>query len=240
MTEQLDWVGTTLCPPSAYQPELLAPRVPSLRAVEQHFRSLTQSDIDRHKDLWSKITPTKSEQIFQRYLFAFLSVHTSWEMNVQAYLKLKDWYEWANDEEVLWTKLNEAGVGLHNNRVKYITLFARAYWKASGEFVKAPCETWTQCRDRLEKKLLGLGLAKSSFALELIYPTESSVACLDVHMFRLYGMNQTKDRTRYKELEAHWVQWSKMYNVPSFMARAIYWNKRQGHPDCRYWAYVFE
>lgn len=214
-------------------------RVPILHDVETFFHSISKDEINRHCELWNNITPSSSEEIYKRYLFAFLSVHTSWQSNRKAYLVLKDWYKWISNKEILRQKLIESSVGLFNNRADYIFSFSHDFWENTKNYQKQPNESWKQCRDRIEKNILGLGLAKSSFALEMVYPLFAEIVCLDTHLFRFYKMDQTKDRNKYKILESHWTTWAKMFNIPCYIARAIYWNRNQKQKDCLYWADVF-
>lgn len=234
---QLDFIGSIFG--SFSQLSFEDARKPITIEVEKFFHSITKDEINIHSDYWSAITPESSEEIFKRYLFAFLSVHTSYENNVKAYLDLKDWYKWINNEKLLLDKLIESGVGLHNNRVKYLSKFCHQFWANTSDFKRNKNESWINCRNRIEKNILGLGLAKTSFSLEMIYPLESGVVCLDTHLFQFYKLNQSKDHKKYFEIEDHWFIWSKMFNIPCFIARAIYWNRKQNKNNCDYWAYVF-
>jgi len=87
---------------------------------------------------------------------------------------------------------------------------------------------------------LGLGLAKVSFALEMIYTFDAKVMCADTHLFQAYGLDQSKHLSEYQKIENHWIEFSSMYNVPSAIARAIYWNRKKGEKDCYYWAKVLD
>jgi thermostable 8-oxoguanine DNA glycosylase len=235
---QLDFIGNIYS--TITQLELFnRKREPSFASVERFFHSITKDEIDRHVDLWRGITPIKTEEIFRRYIFAFLSVHSTWETNVKAYLSLRNWWEWMNNETELLNRLSSSGAGLHNNRTAFLTTFSKSFWANPSFYQKSENETWQACRDRIEKNIKGLGLAKTSFSLEMIYPLSAQITCLDVHLFRFYGLNQSKDLKLYKPVEDHWVTWSKMFNIPSYISRVIYWNRNQGQKDCWYWANVF-
>ena len=64
-------------------------RKPFTKDVEEFFHSISSNEIEEHQNYWDKLTPEEPEQKFQRYLFAFLSVHTTWENNVKAYIRIK-------------------------------------------------------------------------------------------------------------------------------------------------------
>ena len=128
---QLDFIGN-IYNNSFIQGDLFdtpVARKPFTKDVEEFFHSVTSNEIQEHYNYWSKITPEEPEQKFQRYLFAFLSVHTSWESNVKAYIRIKDFWNWMGNEEELRSRLIECGVGLHNNRVRFISAFAKDYWQ---------------------------------------------------------------------------------------------------------------
>jgi len=176
---QLDFIGN-IYNNSFIQGDLFdAPvaRKPFTKDVEEFFHSVSSNEIEEHQNYWSKLIPDEPEQKFQRYLFAFLSVHTSWENNVKAYIRIKDFWNWMGNEEELRSRLIECGVGLHNNRVR------------------------------------------------------------DTHLFQLYKLNQSKHGRQYKNIEDHWLTWSKMFNIPSYIARSIFWNRKQKQNNCHYWAY---
>ena len=237
---QLDFIGN-IYNNSFIQGDLFdAPvaRKPFTKDVEEFFHSVSSNEIEEHQNYWSKLIPEEPEQKFQRYLFAFLSVHTSWESNVKAYIRIKDFWNWMGNEEELRSRLIECGVGLHNNRVRFISAFSKDYWQnRKTDYEKKNSEKWTEYRDRLESRILGLGLAKTSFALEMQHPLEAQCFCADTHLFQLYKLNQSKHRNQYKNIESHWLTWSKMFNVPSYIARSIFWNRKQKQSNCHYWAH---
>jgi len=208
--------------------------------VEKFFNQLTAEEIAAQKTYWASVTPQDCGEKFQRWLFAFMSVHTSWQSNVKGYQAIKAWTEWFNKPDALKEKLISSTVGMHNNRTRYVDEFSKAYWNAPKTFNKQQGETWVQFRNRLVEQVLGLGMAKISFGLEMCYPNEAEVVCMDTHLFQFYGLDQTTDSKHYEEIERHWIQMCKMWNVPSYIARCIYWDKKQGSTDSRYWSYCLE
>jgi hypothetical protein len=213
---------------------------PNFVAVENYFGSISKTEVDRHINLWGKLVPIDNPTIFRRYLFAFLSVHTTWENNVNAYKLIHNYDQWINDNASLYNLLIKSGVGLQNQRLRFISNFTTAFWSNPEFYSKYTNETWLDCRKRIEANILGLGLAKSSFALEMIYPMNVEVTCLDTHMFQLYGLNQNKHKRFYKTLESHWISCCKQVNISSYIARCIHWNRNQNQSDCTYWCYVFQ
>jgi hypothetical protein len=209
-------------------------------SAEKFFQTLSPDEVALYRSYWGSIAPRDDSQRFQRWLFAFLSVHSTWTSNVAGYEALKDWTQWFNQWDVLKQKIEDSRVGLNNMRFRFLKEFAVNFWKNPVRYTKGTGESWREYRDRLEQEILGLGFAKVSFALEMLYPNEAEVACMDVHLFRLYGLHQNRDRTQGKAIEGHFVQMSKLWNTPPAIARAILWDRKQNQTNSRYWSYVLE
>ena len=203
--------------------------------VETFFDSIRDKDIESYNNYWAELKPQTEVAAFKRYLFAFMSVHTTWKNNCKGYNAIKQFNKWTlekgeqlqlwnYDSDALFKRIEETRVGMQNNRTNYIGLFNDTFW-------------W---RDRLAKKTLGLGKAKTSFAIEMLYPTEAKVVCLDTHLFQIYGLNQTKDAKKYETLEADWIERSEKRGLAPYMARCLYWDKNQNRKNSRYWSKVLE
>ena len=208
--------------------------------VESFFDSIQPEEIKFQYDYWKKLKPINDSERFQRFLFAFMSVHTSWESNIRGYNLIKDWWTWMNQWDVLKEKLFESRIGLHNNRLRFISTFTTKFWSNPSNFDRGLNENWNGFRNRIEREITGLGLAKSSFAIEMIYPDEAEVVCLDTHLFQAYELNQTKHKKLYHNLEDHWVENSRKKDLPPYIARCIYWDRKQEKSDSRYWSHVLE
>jgi hypothetical protein len=149
------------------------------------------------------------------------------------------------DKQTLKDVISYSGVGLINLRTKGMWEFKESFYNNPAQYYKSEAETWDCFRDRIMNLIHGLGYAKTAFALELCYPNEAEVTCLDVHMLRLYGYDksQTPNKALYKEFEEHWVNTCKTNNIPPFIARSIWWDKNQVNTNeslGKYWTYVFE
>jgi thermostable 8-oxoguanine DNA glycosylase len=208
--------------------------------VDSFFESIQPEEIKFQYDYWKKLKPINDSERFQRFLFAFTSVHTSWEANIRGYNLIKDWWTWMNQWDNLKEKLIESRIGLHNNRLRFISEFTIKFWSNPSNFDRGFNENWNGFRNRIVKEITGLGLAKSSFAIEMIYPDEAEVVCLDTHLFQAYGLDQTKHRKKYDLLENHWVKNSVKKDLPPYIARCIYWDRKQEKSDSRYWSHVLE
>ena len=215
-------------------------RRPKYDTVEKFFCSVEKGTVERYMEYWETVEPKDESSRFQRWLFAFMSVHTSWKSNLAGYNSIKNWWDWFKDHDKLVGLIQGSGVGLHNNRAKFISKFTNDFWSDPDAFEKEENETWVTFRDRLVKRVLGLGPAKTSFSLEMCFPNEAFVTCLDTHLFQVYGLDQSKDLRQYGKIEEHWLDMSRMWNIPPYIARCIYWDRKQGKEDSRYWSYVLE
>lgn len=205
------------------------------------FERYSNSDATKYVDYWDGLTARTDAQLFRRFLFAYCSVHTTWESNVNGFKAIADFKNWEGDRPSLRAKIVKSGMGLHNNRSKWIDEFSEKFWHDPASFKKGPRESWPVYRSRLEGKIVGLGPAKVSFALELAYPLEAEVLCLDVHMLRLYGKkDQSLKKGEYERYEADWIARSRAVELPSYIVKQIHWDRVQGKPDSRYWSHVLE
>lgn len=213
--------------------------------ADKFFANFPKNKVISYKDYWDSISPQNNDEIFQRYLFAYCSVHTSWKGNVYGYNAIKDFHEWMHDKEVLRSKLAGSGVGLHNNRTEYIWDFKDKFWANPKDFILTTKKYHIKKRDSIVQKCKGLGSAKVSFSLEMIHPLTSRALCGDVHLLRLYGMEKLNYQTKagfakYRKAEQHWAINCGKMNVPVPIARCLYWDSIQEQQDSRYWSYVLE
>ena len=210
------------------------------------FSTFPKDKVVPYREYWESIRPQNVDDIFRRYLFAYCSVHTTWKGNCAGYNAIKNFDEWINNEEILKDKLHKSGVGLHNNRTKYIWDFATKFWANPKDFYFTTKKGHVKKRDAIVNKISGIGLAKVSFALEMIHPNEARVLCGDIHQLRLYDMetlkyNKSKSGiSLYKKMERHWMVNCGKQKIPSYIARCLYWDNLQKKEDSRYWSFVLE
>jgi thermostable 8-oxoguanine DNA glycosylase len=216
-----------------------------LSKAEKFFKDMPTDRVVSYKDYWESVRPQNVDDIFRRYLFSYCSVHTTWKGNCSGYNAIKNFNDWIDDKEILRQKLQTSGVGLHNNRTKYIWDFKEQFWANPKDFYFTNKKYHVKKRDQIVNRIMGLGMAKVSFALEMIHPNEARTLCLDVHMLRLYGMehltySSQEGITKYKKAERHWSVSCGKNKVPSYIARSLYWDGVQGKEDSRYWSYTLE
>ena len=102
--------------------------------ADEFFKTFSRDKVQSYKEYWESIRPQNRVDIFRRYLFAYCSVHTSWQGNCRGYEAIKQYEEWIDNKETLLNKLANSGVGLHNNRTKYIWDFATQFWAKPSDF----------------------------------------------------------------------------------------------------------
>src|SRR6185369_15453198 len=189
------------------------------------------------------LQPKTDKEVLKRYLFAITSVHTTWEGNVRGYNAIKD-LGWVNDKENLRQRLIDSRCGMHNVRTESIWNFKKQFFQNIKQYSSIP-ENWQAHRNSLVKAISGLGMAKVSFTLEMLFPIDALVTCVDTHGIQLYEIPapsfQTKKQVEIcEQAENHWVKRSLEKNCSPYVARCIYWDALQKKSDSRYWSYVLE
>lgn len=189
--------------------------------------------------LQNVVKPKSVNEILNRFIFAFCSVHTTWENNIKGYIMLKD--NKITDELLLKDKIKKSPLGMYNVRAKALSKFTKEFNKEPKKFLKRRNETWQDYATRLEKSIYGLGFAKTRFAIELLYPNSAKVCCVDTHIIQWSKQSPKKiNRTLYNKIEQGWLNHSKKQKLNPVEARWLWWDKKQGYSDCRYWTKVFE
>lgn len=212
--------------------------------VENFFATVNNTDVTRYTNYWESIKPVSYDDFFRRYLFAFTSVHTTWESNVRGYNAIKD-LGWVDSKADLLNRLIDARCGMHNNRTEYIWNFRTQFYSNPEKYCAVGTD-WQSYRNELVNEINGLGIAKVSFALEMCFPNEAQITCIDTHIIQFYellhnkGFKSKKEVEIYQTAENHWLDCSKAIKAAPSISRSIYWDKKQNKTDCRYWSYVLE
>jgi thermostable 8-oxoguanine DNA glycosylase len=204
---------------------------------QEYFLNVEKAIVNANIAYWITLKPETMDDNLRRWLFAFLSIHTTWRSNVKGYNAVKN-LSWINNKNILREALKISGVGLHNNRTNYIWDFKNKFQSDPTFYYKSEEESWTEYRNRLTLDIKGLGYAKTSFGVFLNYP-ESDVVCLDVHLLRALGAN-TKTYSNKLTYESYEDKWKNICNnkYPGIL-REIYWNHLQGERDSIYWSECF-
>lgn len=212
--------------------------------AEKFIDSITKEERESQTEYWARITPTTADDVFRRWIFAFTSIHTGWQGNVMGYNALKDFVYWKYNSKELARRLADSGCGLHNNRAKFIWEFKKKFWETPELYMQKPTtrEEWKTLRNKWVDEHIGIGIAKVSYALELTWPLEAMLTCLDIHHTRAYGgtknlTDSPKDRIAYEMIEQHWVDYCNYRNIAPSVARQIYWNRKFEKPSSFFWSW---
>ncbi len=185
------------------------------------------------------IQPKDLMGVYNRFIFAFTSVHTTWQNNIAGYQLLKDRYH--TDPLILRPLIIQSGMGLHNNRTKYITKFTREFQENPKWYLKTTDESWQEYATRLEKNILGLGYAKIRFSIEMLYPNDAEIVCTDTHVIQSAGFKPDKmTKSKHKQVEQIFLERAKEAGMGPVHYRWMTWDKIQKQPDSRFWSFVFE
>jgi hypothetical protein len=209
----------------------------SRNRVRSYFDTIKDSEIESQSDYWSTRNPDTHQEVKNRWLFAFASVHTTWTNNVNQYEQVKD-KPLCNYSRLL-SRLIIGGGGMYNLKAQGMFHFGCTWRYDHTKFTNKP-ENWVQARNSIAKELIQLNKAKTSFAYEMTWPLETQVVCLDRHILRLYGQDPEKapNQTNYDWMENYWVKLSKERQVPPYIARCIYWDRINNSTTSNYWAYI--
>lgn len=165
-------------------------------------------------------------------------MRTGWRQNVELFqairrLPLNCQYE------QLRGALRRVRAGLERMRMVGLRRFHRDFWKDPKVWYVQPDETFVEARNRLCRCVHGLGLAKTSFVLEMAYPTTCKVVCLDTHLLQLYGFKGTDHLSDalYHRVENHWIRTCEERSLPSPQFRNAYWDLVHGQRSTHYWSY---
>lgn len=210
--------------------------------VRDLLEELDPSTIARYTEYIDSIAPKDDWGVAKRWIFAFCSIHTSWQSNVNAFEAIVPLGPDASQEDIV-EALRGSRAGLHAVKGRNIKEFLDRFNNNPAEFSFTNTYAAKAQRDVLASKLNGIGLAKTSFACELINP-EARVVCLDTHALRwITGdttLNGKMGPARYRAIELAWLSETAKLGYSPVAARHAVWDRVQNRPDMRYWSYVLE
>jgi len=211
--------------------------------VESKIKKLDLDRLPEYLHYFEKIRPKTAEDKFRRGLCAIATVHSTYESTVKLYASLWN-LSWMGDSELLKKRIDASRAGLANNRTKFIMEYTALFWQFPDLFKHKDGEPWHVTRDRIMAHVKGLGISKSAFFLELLYPKECRVVCMDVHMLRLYGVQDAQiakvTKADMVRMETHWDMACRHLDINPVATRWLFWDTQQGKKDSRYWAWILE
>tara|TARA_Y100000310_G_scaffold209426_1_gene210073 strand:- start:19979 stop:20656 length:678 start_codon:yes stop_codon:yes gene_type:complete len=213
--------------------------------MEDKIHALSLDRAKEYREYWKTITPNDHISYYKRWMFAFLSIQSHWKANSRSYLDLvsSDWSDQPPlfQQQALLAILTESGIGLYHQRTEGILGFHELFWANPESFYRDEGESWVKFRERLSDRLKWIARAKTSFALEMGFPEDCKVVCLDRHIFRMYGIDRNNgNKKKYWAVEDHFEGATREYGIPAPIARHMIWDDLQNQPSTKYWSYVFE
>lgn len=195
---------------------------------------------DRYEAYVKAIDVGESERsTYWRIMFAVLSVHSPLEATFAAYRSLRLWKARFGRiptvpvlKRLLLNARGDDGTVTQYcyQKATYLRAFDVAWSKDRTGFVRGD-DTDLAWRDRLQRNVKGLGLAKASFAVALSAPSTSDVCCIDTHMYQLFVgkvPTSTISRRQYLELEDKVRALGKEYGLGTFTAQWCLWDAKRG------------
>ena len=134
--------------------------------------------------------------------------------------------------------LKNTGGGMFTIKAEGITNLHQQ-WTYNKALFKPDENDWQSWRDTIANRLTRLGLAKTSFAIEMIRPLDAQCICIDRHMFKAFGWENVDlscSAAQYRYYEKYWLDLSNQHNIPPVISRNMFWDKIQNQQSSMYWA----
>jgi thermostable 8-oxoguanine DNA glycosylase len=162
--------------------------------------------------------------VFSRIAFAVLSANTPFDASVKA---------------LNYVLENAGAVSRHDiqeftcvpAKADYVNALHDACVADHTRFLRAPRERWSDYRYRLQREVKGLGIAKASFAVSLLYPLTADVACVDTWVQKVFlGHSAFKSlgKATYEKVEAKIRSYARRVGVGTFIAQWLIWDHARG------------
>jgi len=181
--------------------------------------------------------PKSDREHINRYRFAYCTVHTSWANSCDQYNAIKR----TNADTTynsLHRMLKNSQGGMYQIKATGIDNLQYLWRRHRNLFTPKP-DNWQSWRNKLAKMLKKLGLAKTSFAIEMIRPLDAQIICIDRHMFKAFGwedVDRGASPAQYTYYEDYWNELSNSYGIPPVISRNLFWDKIQKQDSSMYWA----
>jgi thermostable 8-oxoguanine DNA glycosylase len=210
------------------------------RKATEIVASTARRDVNRYMNYWHGLKPHSHNEYRNMWFFSYASVRTTVKSNLKLFEELRDLRDDITEPELRQLLIN-ARAGMINVRTKGIHDFIKRFKEDPTIWYPRDDETWIEARDRLSAQIYGLGIAKTSFVLEMAYPDTCEVLCVDTHIRSLYSVDpdDLNDKT-YRRIERHWVRRCKKRKIPVPLARHIYWDSLRGKRLNDYWAHCLD
>jgi thermostable 8-oxoguanine DNA glycosylase len=198
----------------------------SFRTHERKFVAFMAEHVTAYRVNADQRRPdlTSRHDIYTRIAFAILSANAPFADAVEALGYCAEHKGMADAKVLAQWKMVPA-------KARYVNQLWDYLQQGLFEVVKKPIETWSQYRYRLQKTFKGLGIAKASFAVSLLYPLEADVACIDTWMQKVFlghtGFKSLSKRD-YETVEARIRTYALRFRCSTFLAQWMIWDHARG------------
>jgi thermostable 8-oxoguanine DNA glycosylase len=162
--------------------------------------------------------------VFSRIAFAILSANTPFDASVKALN-----YVLENAGAVSRVDIQE--FQCFPAKADFVNALHDACVADHTRFLRAPREAWSDYRYRLQREVKGLGIAKASFAVSLLYPLTADVACVDTWIQKVFLGNtgfKSLGKVQYEMVEAKIRSYARRIGVGTFIAQWLIWDFQRG------------
>lgn len=182
------------------------------------------------------ITPAdySPEETFRRVAFSILSVQTPFDKGCAAFEKIAgmSWEDREDYAKVKSTLKRSGGIMYYATKATGILIAAGQCRKDHKIYLRGPEESWHAYRQRLARKIYGIGKAKGTFLACLLYPNSADLACLDTWILRRFGFPPEKNGRltweEYLDAEKAIRKHARRWEVSTFVAQWIIWDCDRG------------
>jgi len=196
----------------------------SFASKERAISRYVNANKAKYRAFAMKITPDLDNpfEVWDRIAFAILSANCAFEQGVRALAYATECKGSAEAQVIV-------KFGMVPRKAEFINQLP----VGSGIFalLKSESEDWNQYRLRLKNTVLGLGLAKASFAACLLYPLEADLGCVDTHICKIYlrVSHFTKlGVANYLKVEAKIRAIALKAKINTFLAQWLIWDHTRG------------
>jgi hypothetical protein len=142
---------------------------------------------DAYLDGADVLTESGNLAVYNRLLFALLSVNTDYKVTARAYLAMKNRYH--TDGQKILEEYMAHGIHHAGARAGYLAQATELYIADPLAFMRQGDESWSAYRFRLVKLIPGLSFIKVSFFIGMVY-RNADLCCLDRWMLRSIGFKE--------------------------------------------------
>jgi len=162
--------------------------------------------------------------VFSRIAFAILSANTPFNASVKA-------LNYVLENRGTASRVDIQEFQCFPVKADYVNALHVACVVNHARFLRNAGEPWSDYRYRLQREVKGLGIAKASFAVSLLYPLTADVACVDTWIQKVFLGNmgfKSLGKVQYETVEAKIRSYARRVGVGTFIAQWLIWDHARG------------